>query len=493
MVAQESKRFLGLFRRGVLRRYSRGLQRLLVLLDPILIGIIYYASTRALDLPGVSLPAIAPLAASGIVPVLLFAALFHLTSMLTGISEGPRRTWPLGQELWDLLRCIMVAQAGLLFAHVGLFRQSVAAPRPWLFFAGVLLSATAGRTLFRVGLRSIRRYGFNFRTMLIVGEGDRAVALVERLRGHRGYGMKLLGFITDDPAGLRARIALRESDVLGGAADLSRVLQERWIDDIYVTDPADDQPDRVRAIIRDCIDHGVSLRITAEVPPRIQGLRAEASRFADLTFYRYAMVPQRSARMAVKRFLDVAVASTLLLLFSPVMIVVAILIKATSPGPVFFRQKRMTSGFREFTLLKFRSMVADAEQLKDDLRREANEADGPVFKMRNDPRVTRLGRHIRRLSIDEFPQLFNVLMGDMSLVGPRPLAVEELDEDFWWRKVRLSVKPGLTGLWQINGRSTRFEDWVRYDLQYVENWSLRQDMMILLKTIPAVLTGRGAA
>jgi exopolysaccharide biosynthesis polyprenyl glycosylphosphotransferase len=468
-----------LFRRGVLRRYSRGLQRLQALLDPVLIGVLYYASTRTLDLPGLRGPALAPL--------------FHLCSMVTGFNEAPRRTWPLGRELWDLLRCVLVAQAGLLFVHLGIFRQSIAAPRPWIFFGAVLASSVAGRTLFRIGLRLIRRYGYNYRTMLIVGDGDRAAQLLARLRRHRGYGMKLLGFIADDPDRLRARLAIRSTDVLGSLADLPRVLAERWVDDIYLTDHFERNPERVRATIRDCIDHGVALLITADAPPRIQGLRAEASRFDDLTFYSYSMVPQRSLRMAVKRLLDIAAASVLLLLLAPVVLVVAALIKATSAGPVFFRQKRMTCGFREFTLLKFRSMVADADRLKDALRRTANEADGPVFKIQRDPRVTPVGRLIRRLSVDEIPQLINVLLGDMSMVGPRPLAVEELDEDFWWRKVRLSVKPGLTGLWQVMGRSTRFEDWVRYDLQYVENWSLRQDVVILLKTIPAVLTGRGAA
>ena len=492
-MGQEGSSWDGMIRRGVLRRHGRELLRVQRLVDLALISGLFYFTTRSFNFFGWQFPEVAPLALSVALPFLLFLALYHGTARVAGLSDAPRRTWPLTTELWDLARRILVAQAGMLLLDLLLFKQSLSAPRLWIFAGLALVSLLAVRTAMRLALRLIRRYGFNYRTMLIVGGGDRAAALVERLRGHRGYGMKLLGIITDDPDRLRERISLREGDMLGRSDQIADVLRQRRVDDIYVTDRSEDHPERVRGIIRDCIDHGVSIRITADVPPRIRGLRATGTRFTDLTFYSYSMVPQRSPRMAVKRLLDLLAAGGLVLLFSPIMLVTAVAIKLTSRGPIFFRQKRMTCGFREFTLYKFRSMVADADRIKDALREHGNEADGPVFKIQKDPRITPLGRILRRLSIDEFPQLFNVLLGHMSMVGPRPLAVEELDEDFWWRKVRLSVKPGLTGLWQVNGRSTRFEDWVRYDLQYVENWSLRQDVVILLKTIPAVLLGRGAA
>jgi len=492
-VGPEGASWEGLVRRGVLRRHGRELLRLQRLVDLALISGLFYLTTRPFHFFAWHFSEVAPFALSGALPFLLFLILYFGTARVAGLSDTPRRTWPLSRELWDLTRRILVAQAGMILLDLIFFKRSLSAPRLWIFAGLVLISLLAERTAMRLALRVLRRYGFNYRTMLIVGDGDRAAALVGRLRGHRGYGMKLLGIVSDDPDRLRERISLREGDVLGRSDQIADVLRQRRVDDIYVTDRSEDHPERVRAIIRDCIDHGVSIRITADAPPRIRGLRATGTRFTDLTFYSYSMVPQRSPRMAVKRLLDVLAAGILLLLFSPAMVITAIAIRLTSRGPILFRQKRMTCGFREFTLYKFRSMVADAERIKEALREHGNEADGPVFKIQNDPRVTPLGRIIRRLSIDEFPQLFNVLLGHMSMVGPRPLAVEELDEDFWWRKVRLSVKPGLTGLWQINGRSTRFEDWVRYDLQYVENWSLRQDVVILLKTIPAVLLGRGAA
>jgi len=193
----------------------------------------------------------------------------------------------------------------------------------------------------------------------------------------------------------------------------------------------------------------------------------------------------------LKLLLDFCASLLLLVLFSPVLLVVAVLVKLDSPGPVFFSQRRCGKGGREFYMLKFRTMVENAEALKQHLR---NEVDGPMFKVTSDPRVTRIGRLLRSLSLDELPQLLNVLRGEMSLVGPRPLAREEMSENSAWMKARLSVKPGMTGLWQVKGRETRkFSDWVAFDLDYVENRSLLGDVKILLLTIPAVLRRRGAS
>lgn len=192
----------------------------------------------------------------------------------------------------------------------------------------------------------------------------------------------------------------------------------------------------------------------------------------------------------LKKIMDFAGSLLLLGLFSPVFLVVAALIKLDSRGPVFFLQKRCGKGGKEFLMLKFRTMVVDAESLKRDLK---NEVDGPMFKVSRDPRVTRIGRHLRAFSVDELPQLVNVLRGEMGLVGPRPLAREEMGFNELWMQTRLSVKPGMTGLWQIKGRASRqFSDWVRYDIEYVQNWSLLGDLKILMLTIPVVARRRGA-
>lgn len=204
------------------------------------------------------------------------------------------------------------------------------------------------------------------------------------------------------------------------------------------------------------------------------------------------IVKSDKSYMLLKRLTDIIISALGITLFLPISIVIALLIKLTSKGPVIFKQTRVGIGGKPFTCYKFRSMVADAETKQDQLR-HLNEADGPVFKIRNDPRITPIGAFMRKTSIDEIPQLWNVLKGDMSLVGPRPPLPCEVEKYGDRELKRLSVHPGLTCLWQINGRSNiPFEQWVELDIQYIETRSFRNDLMILVKTIPAVLTGRGA-
>jgi len=203
--------------------------------------------------------------------------------------------------------------------------------------------------------------------------------------------------------------------------------------------------------------------------------------------------PADGWQLAVKRLIDICGSVVLLLALTPILAIVALLIKMDSPGPVLYTQQRVGLNRRRFTLFKFRTMAAGADTQQPFLE-SLNEAEGPVFKIKDDPRVTRIGRILRRYSIDELPQLFNVLKGEMSLVGPRPLPVRDVERiDARWHKRRLSVKPGVTCLWQVNGRSdVSFDHWVRMDLEYIDTWSLGLDMKILLKTIPAVVKGSGA-
>jgi exopolysaccharide biosynthesis polyprenyl glycosylphosphotransferase len=208
-----------------------------------------------------------------------------------------------------------------------------------------------------------------------------------------------------------------------------------------------------------------------------------------VTLFREQMLMQ----LLVKRLIDASVSLAALIVLLPLMTIVAIVIKLTSPGPVFFSQCRVGMNQRQFRLYKFRSMVVDAEERKLELQ-HLNERDGPAFKIENDPRTTAIGRFIRKLSIDEVPQLLNVLSGEMSLVGPRPPLPDEVKKYEWLFRKRLSVKPGITCIWQISGRnSVSFEDWMEMDHEYIENWSLLLDIKILLKTVPAVLFGRGAS
>ncbi len=190
-----------------------------------------------------------------------------------------------------------------------------------------------------------------------------------------------------------------------------------------------------------------------------------------------------------KRVVDIIVSILVILIFSPIFILVLLVIKRDSPGPVFYLQKRRTSGGREFLMYKFRTMVMDAEHMKTEL---PNEAEGPVFKMRNDPRVTRFGRFLRRTCLDEIPQFLNILRGEMSLVGPRPLSIEEMESHKKWMELRLNVKPGLTGLWQIKRTNDKkFSEWLKYDKEYIENQSMLLDLKIILLTVFAIAKGTG--
>jgi exopolysaccharide biosynthesis polyprenyl glycosylphosphotransferase len=212
----------------------------------------------------------------------------------------------------------------------------------------------------------------------------------------------------------------------------------------------------------------------------------------DLPLLTFTTTPQSEYLLFLKNALDFSLSLVLILLLSPFFVVIALLIRLFSGPPIIFRQVRCGLGGRTFVLYKFRTMIPDAENLKEQLD-HLNEMSGPVFKIKDDPRCTRLGRVLRKFSLDEFPQLFNVLKGDMSFVGPRPPLPREVENYQSWQRRRLRMKPGLTCLWQVSGRSqVDFEEWMRLDLEYIDNWSLMLDLMIFLKTIPVVLTARGA-
>lgn len=251
--------------------------------------------------------------------------------------------------------------------------------------------------------------------------------------------------------------------------------------------------DTVEQTIRACELEGVEVWLMADFI-RTELSRTSFATLGDRPYLVFRAAPEASWQSLVKQMVDFLGAVTLLVLLSPIFLFVSLAIKVTSPGPILFRQRRAGLNGRPFTMLKFRTMVTNAEQLKQELE-ALNEMSGPVFKVSNDPRITPIGRLLRKYSLDELPQLLNVLVGDMSLVGPRPLPVDEVArfDDVAHRR-RLSVRPGLTCLWQVSGRNNvkDFAEWVRLDLQYIDNWSLWLDFKILLRTIPVVLSGAGA-
>jgi len=273
---------------------------------------------------------------------------------------------------------------------------------------------------------------------------------------------------------------------------LASVVAEHPVDEVLVALPMDTHAALVDTIIRHCEEQGITVRLQTEM----SNLRVGRSFLDELEGVPVVTIqsgPQDGWQLIVKRLVDIIGSAALLLALTPIFIAVAFLIRLDSPGPVFFRQERVGFNKRRFRILKFRTM-SDGSDQQQHMLEHLNEAEGPVFKIKNDPRITRIGGILRRFSIDELPQLINVLKGDMSLVGPRPLPVRDVQRiDLQWHKRRFSIKPGITCLWQVNGRSNiGFNDWVRMDLDYIDKWSLGLDLKILLMTIPAVFRGPGA-
>ncbi|MEO8615307.1 MAG: sugar transferase [Luteolibacter sp.] len=363
-----------------------------------------------------------------------------------------------------------------------------------IFFVVITTLGIVSRLLVRVLLLSARRSGYNYRFLLVIGANDRAFEVAERINSKKELGYKIVGFVAESP---EAGIAWKEQrptgwKLLGMLQDLKMILTQERADEIMVCLPVDARFSDITMIVQHARELGVVVRLMPNLADGSLLRNMYVEEFEDeyvVTLFREQLL----AQLLVKRLIDAMVSFAVLIVLLPLMFLVAVLIKLTSPGPVFFVQNRVGMNQRQFRLYKFRSMVADAELRKLDLQ-HLNERDGPAFKIENDPRTTRIGRFIRKTSIDELPQLFNVLSGEMSLVGPRPPLPEEVKRYEWLFRKRLSVKPGITCIWQISGRNNvSFDRWMQMDHEYIENWSLWLDLKILFKTIPAVLLSRGAS
>ena len=344
--------------------------------------------------------------------------------------------------------------------------------------------------LVRTGRRAVDRARHRHsRRALIIGSGHLARRVSRDLELDRSYRYEVVGFVDDKSSGLPDNHVSKP--VIATLTQLEQILMRQVIDEVIIALPVKSCYQQIQYVISVCERAGVHAKYGADMfESTVAFPRYDAQ--GDRAFVSMQVVPD-GHRVVVKRAIDIIGGAAGLVLFAPLMLIVAAAIKLTSPGPIVYPQDRCGLARRPFRMYKFRSMSADAEKLQASLE-ERNEADGPVFKIRNDPRVTRLGRLLRKSSIDELPQFWNVLRGDMSLVGPRPLPwrdVEHITRPSDMR--RCSMRPGLTCLWQVEGRcNLGFERWVELDLEYIDNWSLALDARILAKTIPAVLSGNGA-
>jgi exopolysaccharide biosynthesis polyprenyl glycosylphosphotransferase len=328
--------------------------------------------------------------------------------------------------------------------------------------------------------------------MLILGTNPRAVEFAHRISARVDRGYRFLGFVDDDWPGF-PNLTGTGFEVVSDYSGLAEYLRRNVVDEVAIYLPFGSFYRHSSEVARLCEQHGITMRFNSDIFGS-KTARWRAEEFDGDQYVATYTLHNELWPYAIKRMLDVTVAVLALLLFSPILVVAAVAIKLSSPGSVFFLQERIGINKRRFKIYKFRTMVPHAEQLMSSIEKN-NEATGPVFKMRNDPRITPIGKLLRKSSVDELPQLFNVLKGDMSLVGPRPLPVRDFEgfnED--WQRRRFSVKPGITCLWQVNGRSgISFDQWMLLDLKYMDEWSLWLDLKILAKTVPAVIKGEGAA
>ena len=389
------------------------------------------------------------------------------------------------EEFRRLILAVSVVMVALVaspwWPASALSRLSIAVT--WLISVSIVL---ATRRLWHRRIRRLRSRGRMIARTIIIGTNGEAVEL-PRGTISREFGFQPVGYVATGTAGRQTSNGL---PVLGELDQLSELIARFSADCIYVASSAVDV-DEMRFISKVASRAGADLRITANLP-MVLSTRLTVQPIGGVMALALRPVRLSGGQALAKRTFDIVLSSTSLLVLLPLFLVTVAVIKATSPGPILYRQQRVGRHGRPFTLLKFRTMMVGAEALLHTLR-DKNEADGPLFKIRADPRITEIGRWLRRWSLDELPQLLNVLKGDMSLVGPRPPLPHEVKQYQDWHFERLEVRPGLTGLWQVSGRSDLpFDDGVRLDLFYIENWSLAYDMFILLKTVPAMLTSRGA-
>lgn len=387
-----------------------------------------------------------------------------------------------GDEFTDVLRAVLFCS--LILATLILVAEWQVFPKRFLliFASAATLFLFFIRVFKRQLLREFRLHGRNLRSVAVIGAGPRGQRMVELIEENPEIGYQFIGFV-DDMAGPK---------VLGGLADISTILAENVVDEIFICLPIKTYYDRIETIARAAEEQGITVRVYTDLF-NLKLARSVAGEIGEAPILSLYPTSTAKSQLLIKNLIDVLGGFTLLVALSPLLLLIAALIRLTSRGPAIFVQERVGYNKRRFKMFKFRTMVVDAEAKQKELE-ALNEAYGPVFKIKDDPRVTWIGKWLRETSLDELPQLINVVLGDLSLVGPRPLPERDFRRfDKAWFNRRFSVKPGITCIWQISGRSeTSFDKWILQDLEYIDKWSLSLDVKILFKTIPTVLRGTGA-
>jgi len=420
----------------------------------------------------------------------LLLAIFPIWSILFYIV-GLYRFWRgqgFGKELWDIFKAVLIASLILGFTVFFLKYDFVSRIFILLFALLDFLFILAGRISIRKIILFFSKKIEGFRRILLIGIEERAIALAKNIEKHKDMGLRILGFLSTRDVGVPQ--SLKGYPVLGLAKDLPKLLEREVVDEVIFV-VSQEELQSMGDLFLLCEERGITARLAINFFPHLIA-KTHLEELDGLPLLTFTTTPKNELLFLLRRAFDLIGSAALILVLSPVLLSIILLIRLDSPGPAIYRQIRSGLNGRKFLFYKFRSMVQGAEAKQKELA-AFNVMKGPAFKMKNDPRVTRVGRFLRKTSFDELPQLFNVLRGDMSFVGTRPPIPEEVEQYQGWQRRRLSMKPGITGLWQVSGRNKiDFEEWMKLDLEYIDNWSLWLDFKILLKTIPTVIFGRGA-
>ncbi len=428
-----------------------------------------------------------------VINFILFVAVILLWHFMFSMFDlySSRRLSTMKSEIKDIIKAsfwgtVAIYALSLIF-HIQMIDLIFLASFWTISMAATILA----RLIMRQILKWMRRRGRNLRHLLIVGTNPRGVAFARKIESEPDLGYVVSGFVDEEWKGLGG-FKKKGYSLISDFDGFIEYIRNNVVDEVFIALPVKSYYQEIVRIITVCENQGILVKHLSNVYDTKQS-KFKLEYLEDEPFVARYTGSINGWQVSIKRVLDISLSSILLVLFSPLFLIIAVAIKMTSSGPAFFIQERVGINKRRFRLYKFRTMVEDAEQKQAELE-DLNEVMGAAFKIKNDPRITAVGKFLRKTSIDEVPQLINVLKGDMSLVGPRPLPVRDYNgfsED--WHRRRFSVRPGITCLWQINGRSTvAFEHWMKLDMKYIDQWSLWLDIKILAQTVPAVLRGSGA-
>ena len=392
------------------------------------------------------------------------------------------------EVLWAVAKAAIVTFL-LLGTFIFLFKLTFVSRIFFLLFMGFgFIFIWLEKTLIFMSSHYVRRQGLNTRRLLIVGTGRRAIEFVKKVDSHPEWGFEVLGAIDDEPG--RGVQQVGRLAIVGGLEDIPSIFHRDAVDEVVFLVPRS-RLNALQGAIDDCETEGVVVTVAVDLFDT-KLARSSVTELDGLPLLHFRTTHAKEWELLLKRIFDFSASGLGLLLLSPLFLVMAVLIKTTSKGPVFFKQDRLGLAGRRFRLYKFRTMRLGAHAFLSDVT-DLNSMTSPEFRAKKTSWITPIGRFMRKFSIDELPQLINVFVGHMSIVGPRPTVPDEVEKYKDWQRRRFSMKPGITCLWQVNGRNNiAFEDWMKLDLEYLDNWSLWMDAKILMKTVPVVLFGIGA-